>query len=233
MGGQTPMNNGQGHRKGWFQRSLEFWSPFWIMVAGLCAVASVVLTLALVGLTTPTKVIQSSSDHNVSPRPSPPPSSPSSPSNTPSSPPSASQIANDVTDETVNDTRHSGATVSSATCYPASVSQSAAGTAYAECDVAYSDGADFRVYVTDNDGNASFQEQYQENLSPDDIADYAVGDVVTSGSDTGATVSSATCYTAQLSSNGWTYADCDLDLSNDAEISATVEDNGIRSGFQS
>ena len=43
---------------------------------------------------------------------------------------------------------------------------------------------------------------------------------------------SATCYTVQLEGNDWTYATCSLYLSNGAVINATVEDNGIRSEFQ-
>ena len=107
------------------------------------------------------------------------------------------------------------------------------GTAYAECDLTYSDGAVFRSAVTDDDGNASSQEQYQENLSAIDIANYAVGDNVTSGINAGATVTSATCYSAQLENNDWTYATCQLYLSDGAALNATVEDNGIHSQFQS
>lgn len=106
------------------------------------------------------------------------------------------------------------------------------GTAYAECDLTYSDGAVFRSAVTDDDGNASSQEQYQENLSAIDIANYAVGDNVTSGINAGATVTSATCYSAQLENNDWTYATCQLYLSDGATLNATVEDNGIHSEFQ-
>jgi hypothetical protein len=111
------------------------------------------------------------------------------------------------------------------------VGQSGDGATSAQCDLTYSDGAVFRATVKDDDGSASFSEQYQENLSESDIANYAVGDNVTSGINTGATVSSATCFTAQLSSNGWTYATCDLSLSDGAVIRATVADNGIRSVF--
>ena len=64
------------------------------------------------------------------------------------------------------------------------------------------------------------------------IANYAVGDIETSEINTGATVMSATCYTVQLEGNDWTYATCSLYLSNGAVINATVEDNGIRSEFQ-
>jgi hypothetical protein len=106
------------------------------------------------------------------------------------------------------------------------------GTAYADCDFTYSDGAVFRSAVTDNDGKASSQEQYQENLSASDIANYAVGDNVTSGINTGATVTSDTCYSAQLENNDWTYASCELYLSDGAALHATVEDNGIRNEFQ-
>ena len=110
--------------------------------------------------------------------------------------------------------------------------QSGDGTTYAECDLTYSDGAVFRAAVKDDGTNTSFQEQYQENLSPSDIATYAVGDNVTSGADAGATVSSGACSTSQLSNNGWTYATCVLNLSNGAVVGATVADNGIKSVFQ-
>ena len=107
--------------------------------------------------------------------------------------------------------------------------QSGDGTTYAECDLTYSDGAVFSAAVQDDGTSTSFQEQYQENLSMNDIADYAAGDDVTTGTHAGATVSSATCYTAQLSGNGWTYAVCDLNLSDGSVIRATVADNGIKS----
>ena len=215
---QDRQNKDQDRKKGWFQRSLEFWTPFWIMVAGVCAIVLALLTFVLVA--------QAS-------KPSPGPSaSPTSPSLSPT-PISASHIANDVTGNTVNVSRHSGATVTSATCYQNSVGQSGNGTAYAECDLTYSDGAVFHSTVTDDDGHASSQQQYQENLSASDIANYAVGDTVTSGINTSATVTSATCYTAQLQNSGWTYATCNLYLSDGALIDAIVEDNGIRSEFQS
>jgi hypothetical protein len=212
---QDQQNKGQDRQKGWFQRALDFWTPFWIMVAGVCAIVVVVLTLVLVAET----------GH---PTPLPSPTSPGAQT----SPTTASEIASDVTGDTVNSSRHSGATVTSATCYQNSLGISGNGTAHAECDLTYSDGAVFRSAVTDNDGSASSQEQYQENLSGSNIANYAVGDNATSGIDSGATVTSATCGSAQLESNDWTYATCQLDLSNGAVINATVEDNGIRSDFQ-
>src|SRR5262249_54872857 len=68
-----------------------------------------------------------------------------------SSPPSAAQIASDVADDTVGSlSRHSGATVSSASCDPSSVVRSGDGTSSAGCDLTYSDGAIFRAAVTDN-----------------------------------------------------------------------------------
>ena len=232
---QGRRNEDQGRRKGWFQRSLEFWSPFWIMVAGVCAIVVALLSFVLVAEASKPQTI--ADIHSTSPSPSPSPTSPSpspsptSPSPSPS-PTSASQIATDVTGDTVNASRHSGATVTSATCFQNSVSLSGNGTAYAECDLTYSDGAVFRSAVTDDGGDASSQEQYQENLSASDIANYAVGDIATSGINTGATVTSATCYTAQLESNNWTYATCSLYLSNGAVINATVEDDGIKNEFQ-
>ena len=161
------------------------------------------------------------------------PTLPSPTAPTVSSPLSAAQIANDVTGDTVGSlSRHSGATVSSASCYPSSVVQSGDGASSAECDLTYSDGAIFRAAVTDDGPNNSFQEQYQENLSAGNMANDLVGATVTSGIHTGATVSSVTCYTAQLSDTGWTDGSCDLDLSDDTVVSATVEDNGIKVSFQ-
>jgi hypothetical protein len=191
------------------------------MVAGICAIVVALLTLVLVAEASKSSMI--SEIHLTSPG-SPDPSP---------TPLSATQIANDVTGDIVDADRHSGATVTSATCYQDSVSQSGNGTANAECDLTYSDGAVFRSAVTDDGGRASFEEQYQENLTAGDIANYAVGDTETYGINTGSTVTSATCYSAQLQSNGWTYGKCDLDLSNGAVIYATVQDNGIRSEFQS
>lgn len=232
---QDHQKKDQDREKGWFQRSLDFWTPFWIMVAGVCAVVVVLLTFVLVAqashpltVTTANTASPTPSPGTTSPTPSPSTASPtSSPGTT-----SASQIASDVTGNTVNSPRHSGATVTSATCYQSSVGMSGNGTAYADCDVTYSDGAVFRSAVTDNDGKASSQEQYQENLSASDIANYAVGDNVTSGINTGATVTSDTCYSAQLENNDWTYASCELYLSDGAALHATVEDNGIRNEFQ-
>jgi hypothetical protein len=86
--------------------------------------------------------------------------------------------------------------------------------------------------VTDNGTNNSFQEQYQENLSTGGMENDLIGATVTSGIHTDATISSATCYTAQLSDTGWTDGSCDLDLSDGAVVSATVEDNGIKASFQ-
>ena len=116
---QDRRNKDQGRKKGWFQRSLEFWSPFWIIVAGVCAIVLALLTFVLVA--------QASKPSS---SPSPGPTSP----NLSPTPISASQIANDVTGNTVNVSRHSGATVTSATCYQNSVGQSGNGTAYAECN---------------------------------------------------------------------------------------------------
>jgi hypothetical protein len=204
------------------------------MVAGVCAIIVALLTFVLVAQASHPPTVPSSltkttpSPSPTSPSPSP---SPTSPSPSPS-PTSASQIASDVTGNTVNASRHYDATVTSATCYQSSVGQSGNGIVYAECDLTYSDGAVFRSAVTDDDGSASSREQYQENLSASDIANYAVGDTATSGTDAGATVTSATCYTAQLENNDWTYATCELSLSNGAVIDATVEDNGIHSEFQ-
>src|SRR5262249_19865851 len=96
-GGNTVSADKDG-RKGWFQRSLEFWSPFWIMVAGICAVVVVLLTVVLVAETSKPST---ASEHPPSPT-SPNPPSPTSPNPAPS-PTSASQIANDVTGNTVND----------------------------------------------------------------------------------------------------------------------------------
>lgn len=203
------------------------------MVAGICAVVVALLTFVLVAQASHPNPAPSLSANNSGPTSPNTPLSTTSTSTSPG-PISASQIASDVTGETVNDSRHSGATVASATCYQNSVGQSGNGTAYAECDLTYSDGAVFRSAVTDTDGNASSQEQYQGNLSASNIANYAVGDTVTSGINEGATVTSATCGTAQFdSSNGWTYAVCGLDLSDGAFLNATVADNGIRSAFQS
>jgi len=224
---QDRKNEDQDPQKGWFQRSLESWSYFWIMVAGVCAVVVVLLTVVLVAQAS--KPDPGPTPGPTSPSPSPGPTSPSpSPGAT-----SASQIASDVTGNTVDTGRHSGATVTSATCYQDSLGESGNGTAYADCDLTYSDGAVFRAVVTDRNGSASSQAQYQENLSASDVANYAVGDTVNTGINTGATVTSATCYTAQLESSDWTYATCQLDLSNGADIDATVEDNGLRSEFQS
>jgi hypothetical protein len=202
---------------------------FWTVVTGLVAVITLVVTLV---------TLRHGPDGNtLSPSPSDtsPSVTPSTPipSSSATSPIAASQIASDVTGNTVNASRHSGATVTSATCYQNSVAQSGNGTTYAECDLTYSDGAVFRSAVTDDNGKASSQEQYQENLSASGIANYAVGDTVTSGINAGATVTSATCYTAQLETNDWTYATCNLNLSNGVAINATVEDNGIKSEFQS
>jgi hypothetical protein len=220
---QDRKNEDKKQEKGWLRRSLEFWTPFWIMVAGICAIIVALLTFVLVeehnNTSAASKIYHSNAGHSSTP-PAPP------------SPLTASQIAGDVTGDIVDAPRYSGATVTSATCYQDSVRQSGDGTAYAECDLTYSDGAVFRSAVTDEGGRASFQEQYQENLTTSDIADYVVGDVAASGIDTGATVTSATCYTAQLENNDWTYATCGLDLSNGAFIYATVMDNGIRNEFR-
>jgi hypothetical protein len=232
---QDHQKKDQDREKGWFQRSLDFWSPFWIMVAGVSAVVVVLLTSVLVAQAShpPTVTTANTTSPTPSPSTTSPTPSPSTASPTPSpGTASPSQIASDVTGNTVNSPRHSGATVTSATCYQSSVGVSGNGTAYANCDLTYSDGAVFRSAVTDNDGKASSQEQYQENLSASDIANYAVGDNVTSGSNTGATVTSVTCYSAQLENNDWTYASCELYLSNGAALHATVEDNGIRNEFQ-
>jgi len=145
---------------------------------------------------------------------------------------SASQIANDVRGDTVTSGRHSGATVSSATCYPNSVRQSGNGTTYAECDLTYSDSAVFRASVKDDGTKNRFQGEYQENLSASNIAKDVAGESVTHGTHVGATISSATCYMAHLSNNGWTYATCDLNLSDGAAVRAAVEDNGLSNWFQ-
>jgi hypothetical protein len=72
--------NEHGERpKGWFQRSLERWSPFWIMVAGVSGVAVVLLTVVLVS-----KVIHPSPSPPVTP--SPITSSPVTPVTTPPAP---------------------------------------------------------------------------------------------------------------------------------------------------
>ena len=227
--GGIPVNKSQDHqdedryaRKGWFQRSLEMWNPFWTMAGGAGAIIVALLTFVLVSHPTPGTA---SLD-----RPAVPPSSTSSTAS--SGPMSAGQIANDAIGDTVTASRHSGATVKSATCYQDSVGQSGGGATTAECDLTYSDGAVFRATVTDDDGNTTFEEEYQENLSPNEIANYSVGDTVTSGIDTGATVVSAICGTPELSSTGWSSASCDLDLSNGSTLDATVEDNGIRNEFQ-
>jgi hypothetical protein len=205
----------------------SFWTSLPGILTGIAAILAAVGTI--VGL-----VLSHGPSHSVISTSSTTPAAVVSSAQASLSSTSAGQIANDVTGDTVNASRHSGASVTSATCYQSSVGQSGNGVTYAECDLTYSDGAVFRATVTDKDGNTSFQEQYQENLTAADIAGYAVGDIVTSGFNTGATVSSATCFTAELSSNGWTYATCDLDLSNGAVLDdATVADNGIRSEFQS
>jgi hypothetical protein len=205
------------------------------MVAGVCAIVVALLTFVLVAqaghsnpepTTSPTS--PSASLSATRPSASPGATSPSASAG----PISASQIASAVTGNTVNESRHSGATVASATCYQDSVAQSGNGASYAECDLRYSDGSVFRSTVTVDDGKASSQEQYQENLSASDIANYAVGDTVNTGANEGATVTSAICSTSQLESNDWTYATCRLDLSDGAVVNATVEDNGIRSEFQ-
>lgn len=164
-------------------------------------------------------------DQSASTQDSPSPSPPSSPSPTPDpgpTPLTAAQIGQDA----LGLTAENGSTVTAAHCSPGSAQQYTDGSTQAECDLTFSNKIVLRAAVTVyTDGSASYDAQYQENLTAADVEKIMSGQKTESGW----SVIAATCYqsTLQQEGNGYIQVECMLTLANDTSHQTTVTYNGV------